>query len=118
MGLPPLWNPSPVSPPGSFRLLERALTFTDILHFLGVFLSPRSPLSPLVPCFDASPYSNIYMEIMLIFVTPPSLSPSPHHSIAFLEQNQRITRWTYLSAEYFALGARSLIFCLLNVDKE
>lgn len=117
MGLPPLWKPSPVSPPGSVRLLERALTFTDILKFLGIFLFPRSPLSPLVPCFDASPYSNIYMEIMLIFVTSPPPSPH-HHSIAFLELNQKITLWTYLSAEYFALGARSLIFCLLNADKE
>lgn len=116
MGLPPLWKPSPVSPPGSVRLLERALTFTDILQFLGIFLFPRSPLSPLVPCFDASPYSNIYYGD---YVDLCNIPPSPHHhSIAFLEQNQRITLWTYLSAEYFALGARSLIFCLLNVDKE
>lgn len=76
MGLPPLWEPSPVSPPGSVGLWERALTFTDISHFLDVFLFPRSPLSPLVPCFEASPHSNIYGD-MLIFVppTPPPLTP-------------------------------------------
>lgn len=59
--------------PGSARLLERALTFTDILHFLDVFLFPRSPLSPLVPCFDASPNSNIYGDYVDLCKPPPPL---------------------------------------------
>lgn len=86
---------SPTLPPDSVRLLERCLTF--YWHF-NIFLN-MSSLSPVVPCIDYSPYSNIYGDSVVCFGLKRSICIFFFfHSIAFLNsrENQRITQWTYL----------------------
>lgn len=65
-------SPSPASHYLFVRLLERRLTFYWHFNiFLDMFLFSWSPLSPVVPCIDNSPYSNIYGDsVGSSFVSP------------------------------------------------
>lgn len=99
-------------PPDSVRLLERRLTFYwHFKIFLDMFLFSWSPLSPVVPCIDDSPYSNIYGDSVGSFFFFCSFWPQEKCLVFFplnsffwtLEKNQRITRWTYLFSWFFAL---------------
>lgn len=94
-----------------------------------MFLFPWSPPSPVVPCIDDIPYSNIYKDpvgsFLFLFCLEVFVSFSFFFLVAFVNFRAKIgelPKWTYLvsapPAFVFHLQVPPFTLCLLTDGKE